>query len=96
MKLKKLVFIIIIAVISFFIYVKSSNAKTATVTVDGLNLREEASTDADVIKSLEEGSKVEILEETDEWIKVQADDDEGYVKADYLKIEQDDTKPEAT
>ena len=89
MKLKKLILTMIIITISMLVFINSVNAKTATVEVDGLNLRETASTDADVVKSLDEGIKIEILEENDEWLKVEADGDTGYVKAEYVKIEED-------
>ena len=58
----------------------------ATVTGDGLRIRESASTDSDVIINLNSGEKLPVIEVLDGWVKVAVDTDEGYVSADYVEI----------
>ena len=58
----------------------------ATVNTTTLYAREEASTDSKVFYLLGEGEKLAVLEEGDEWIKVEVDDDEVYVSAEYVSI----------
>ena len=53
-------------------------------TLANLNLREDKSTEADVITVIPAGSAVEILEEDDEWDKVRYENLEGYVYRYYL------------
>lgn len=50
----------------------------------GLNLRMEPSTAGTKIRALTFGSLVHVLEELGEWCRVRADDDEGFVFAEFL------------
>ncbi|MCR5098595.1 MAG: C40 family peptidase [Lachnospiraceae bacterium] len=61
-------------------------ATMATVTGDGLRIRQAPSTDSEVIINLSSGEKLPVLEELDGWVKVAVDTDEGYVSADYVEI----------
>ena len=58
----------------------------ATVTGDGLRIRESASTDSPVIINLNSGEKLPVIEELDGWVKVAVDSDEGYVSAEFVEI----------
>ncbi len=60
---------------------------TGTVNTEGLNLRSSASTSSDVITQLDEGTKVEILDELDEWYKVSVGGNTGYVSKQYIKTD---------
>ncbi len=60
---------------------------TGTVNTEGLNLRSSASTSSDVITQLDEGTKVEILDELDEWYKVSVGGNTGYVSKQYIKAD---------
>ncbi len=51
-----------------------------------LNLRTEPNTSCDVITSIPNGGKAEIIEELDGWFKVSYKGHEGYVSADYVKV----------
>jgi len=54
-------------------------------TTGSVNLREGASTDDEIIRSLSEGTSVEILEnESNGWYKVRHNDTDGYIRADLL------------
>ena len=59
----------------------------ATVNVFSLNLREEASTDSEVLDMLEVGDKVEVIEESDEWVLVISyDGEQGYLFKEYVTL----------
>lgn len=58
----------------------------ATVTTQTLNVREEPNTDSSIITMMPLGEELEVIETSDGWIKVNVDNDEGYVSADYVEI----------
>lgn len=59
------------------------------VDVDGLNVRDQASLDSAVLTSVPKGEELEYIETVDEdWIKVAIDDQEAYVAADYVVVEE--------
>lgn len=66
----------------------SSNADTAIVNTDTLKLRKEASTDATVLELLNAGEKLEVIEQSGDWVKVKAKNMTGYVHKDYVKIQE--------
>lgn len=57
-------------------------------TTDGVNLRSEPNTDCDVVTVLEMGTQVRLIGEEDGWVKVSYNDQEGYIRADFLTTEQ--------
>ena len=57
-------------------------------TTDGVNLRSEPNTDSAVVKVLGVGSQVRMIGEEDGWVKVSFNDQEGYIRADFLTTEQ--------
>ena len=60
----------------------------ATVTADKLNVRKGPSIENEKIGSLTEGTVVEILEEENNWYKVQlSDGNEGWISGDYVLTE---------
>lgn len=62
----------------------------ATVRADRLNVRKEPSTDADRIGYIDQGEKVRILENSDEWLKVQYTEQRtGYVAAEYVTVSEE-------
>lgn len=68
----------------------NANCKTiATVTTDGLRMRENMSTDSKIIKGLSEGDRlvVDTTAVTDEgWVAVKHNDNTYYVSADYVTV----------
>ena len=65
-------------------------AETGTVTTDGLRMRKEASTDSEIITSLNTNATVEIIEKTGDWYKVKYYDEyEGYLFAKYVKTKEE-------
>lgn len=62
----------------------------ARVVADKLNVRAEASTEADPVGYLLEGEEARVLEQCDEWLRVQyTSGEEGYVAAQYVMSRED-------
>lgn len=62
--------------------------RTGTVNASSLNVREEPSTDAEVLEQLEDGETVTILEEDGDWYLIQSGDTTGYVSAEYIELSE--------
>lgn len=58
----------------------------ATVTTDALKIREEPNTDCGVLTLVPEGEELEVVEVLDGWIKINLDDEDYYVSADYVEV----------
>ena len=58
----------------------------ATVTTVTLKVREEPNTDCRVMTLVPEGEELHVVEDLGDWIKVELDDDEYYVAAEYVKL----------
>ena len=73
-------------------------ALTGTVNDNGVRLREEASTSSTVLKSLSNGTKVEITDTLTDWYKVSYNGktgfiaSDGFVKEQIMTIEDTDTQ----
>lgn len=94
MKLVKNVLIVLTIIIAFLCVTNSSIfAKTVTVNTDTLKLRKEASTDSITLELLNNGDKLEYIEETGDWYKVKVKGMTGYVHKDYVKLEQTQEAP---
>jgi cell wall-associated NlpC family hydrolase len=70
--------------------------KNGTVTGNRVNIREEASTEAKVLTTLEKGSKVTVLSESEDWTKVKYEGAVGWVFSDFLDVKEVIKKPVAT
>ena len=57
-------------------------------TTDGVNLRSEPNTDSAVVTVLGVGTQVRMIGEEDGSVKVSFNDQEGYIRADFLTTEQ--------
>ena len=67
----------------------------ATVQVNGLRVRNEASEDASILTTATEGKKLEIDAEAKKekgWAAVKVGDGSGYVKAEYVEVAMETTK----
>ncbi|MBQ9437910.1 MAG: bifunctional riboflavin kinase/FAD synthetase [Lachnospiraceae bacterium] len=65
---------------------RNEAAVVATSTTGGLRIREEPSLSADIVTLVAEGEQLEVVEELEGWVKVNLDDDELYVSADYVNV----------
>ena len=64
-------------------------ASTATVNVAVVNMRTGADVSASAIHRLPRGTKVQVLGREGNWLRVKADDVEGFVHAQYVTLPQD-------
>ncbi len=60
----------------------------ARVTSDGVRIREEAGLEGAVLTQVLAGEELEFLEDLGDWVKVSVDDEEAYVSAEYVEIEE--------
>lgn len=58
----------------------------ATVTTDSLKVRAEASTDSEVITLVPSGEELEVVSVEGDWVKVNLDDEEVFVSAEYVEV----------
>lgn len=70
--------------------VKARNyvSKVARVTGDGVRIRDAASLDGAVLTQVLTGEELEFIEDQGEWIKVSMDDEEAYINAEYVEVEE--------
>lgn len=93
MKIKKQVVIGILVTLGSLLMISNfSMAQTATVNTDTLKLRKEASTDSTVLELLNQGQKLEVLEQAGDWAKVKVNKMTGYVHMDYIKLQEETNK----
>ncbi len=59
---------------------------TATVKGQGVNVREEPNTDCEVVDQVATGEEIPVLEDLGEWVKVEMDGEERYVKAEFVEV----------
>jgi hypothetical protein len=67
---------------------KEEAATYATVTTEALRVRREASTESDILSLVNKDEDLAVVEEGDEWVRVEVDDEEGYVYKEYVTIEE--------
>lgn len=62
----------------------------AVSTEGGLRVRSEPNTDSEILTTMGEGERLEVVEEEkDGWIKVLVDDQEGYISAEYAEVKEE-------
>ena len=83
--LKKIVFI---AILSLLLLISSVNAATGTLKVTASKVRQEPNTTSEVVTTIYEDDKVEILGEDGEWYNIKYKSYTGYVKKEFLKVEE--------
>lgn len=59
----------------------------ATVTTEILRVREQATTESSTLSTVNKDEELVVTEVLDGWVKVEVDNYEGYVSADYVKTE---------
>lgn len=92
--MKRLKEICIITLIMIVLGVTYSFATTGTANTNGIRIRKEPSTDAEILTNIHNGDSVEIIEKTGDWYKVKFEEYEGYAHSDYIKA--NGTVPNAT
>jgi hypothetical protein len=71
----------------------ASMVKTGVVNAQGLRLRSAPSLDSEIIKSLNTGTPVQILDQEGDFFKVSVGGQVGFVKADLIKVNQGAAAP---
>lgn len=93
--IKKLLFIILIAIAVVFISKNIVKASTVEVTTDILKLREKPSTESSVLALIAKGEKCEFISEEDDWYKVKYEDYTGYISKEYSKKSDENSESNA-
>lgn len=62
----------------------SATPITYLYTTSNVNLRDGASTNNNILKTLDENTTVELIEDNGDWAKVKSEDEIGYIRKDYL------------
>lgn len=88
-KFKKLILTITVAAIVSQVIMSVSYATTATVITETLRVRKLPTTDANILRSLDAGDEVEIISKEGDWYKISFNGNEGYIAADYVKVNGD-------
>jgi len=89
--LKKILITVTIMLASLITMSVTSNGAKVKVTGDVINVRQNASTTADVIATLSKGTLCEYLEEKGDWYKIKYKNYTGYVSKEYTKLEEEQT-----
>ncbi|MBS6397517.1 MAG: C40 family peptidase [Clostridiales bacterium] len=58
----------------------------ADVNTDGLKVRTEPNTECEVLDVVGSGQSFDVLEELDEWVKIDLDGEEGYLFKEYVEV----------
>lgn len=60
--------------------------KVADVNTEGLKVRTEPNTESEVLDIVGSDQSFDVLDEMDEWVKINLDGDEGYLYKDYVNV----------
>ncbi len=91
-RIKNIMLIAAVGIISLFFINMSLAANTGKVIVETANLRETADEDAKKLELLSLNDKVEIIEKTGEWYKVKAKGTTGYLRQDLIEVSEEAKK----
>ena len=81
---KKILYIIIMIIVLMITLKTYSNASTAKVKADNVNLREKASTDSKILDRIDKDAKIEVISDEGEWCKIKYNGIEGYIKKEFI------------
>ena len=86
MGILKKIFYTTISIFAFVIlFANISKADTVRVTTETLNLREEPSTDSDIIALISIGEECKVISDEGDWYKVEYGDYTGYISKEYAE-----------
>lgn len=74
---------------------KQVGKRFATVTTETLYVREEASTECNIIGMVPQADELIVLEEGDGWVKVDVEEGHGWVSADYVSLHSEFVQAES-
>lgn len=67
-------------------YAQDNASSVATCTADTLRVRQEPSTESEILALMPNGEEVEVMEDLGDWLKVTVDSEVGYVSAEYVSV----------
>lgn len=83
----KKIIIPIIMVLIMFLYIPFSNASSKAVVKDsGVRMRQQATTDSEIVTVIYQGDECELLEDNGEWIKIKYENNIGYSKKEFFEV----------
>lgn len=83
----KKMFYTTISILAFVIlFANTSKADTVRVTTETLNLREEPSTDSDIIALISIGEECNVISDEGDWYKVEYGEYTGYISKEYVEL----------
>ncbi len=91
MKKNKLIKIFIIIAILVSIQMPLIAVSTGVVNTDTVRVREEATTDSNIVKLVSIGDEITITGEEGNWYRVEVGDVTGYIRKDLLTVEEETT-----
>ena len=74
---------------------KQVGKRIATVTTETLYVREEPSTECDIIGMVPQADELLVLEETEGWVKVDVEEGHGWVSTDYVSLHSEFVQAES-
>ncbi|MCR4598138.1 MAG: C40 family peptidase [Acetatifactor sp.] len=66
---------------------KSIVSTVAIAKENGINIRQEPSTDSQIMTQIGKGEELEFIEDLEDWIHVSIDDEDAYVFSEYVTVE---------
>lgn len=88
-KLKKLLVVLPVLILTMFLLAGmayGATKKTGTINADSVNVRATPETSSKVIMQLSKGTKVNIIEQSNDWYKVSYNDADGWVFGQYVDV----------
>ena len=87
MNVAKKIFYITLSIIMFaYAFTIIVKANTVKVTTETLNLREEPSTESDIVAQISSGEECEVIEDEEDWYEVKYGEYTGYISKEYAEL----------
>lgn len=67
---------------------REAMSTVAVVNTDSLKVREQPNTECEVITQVPKGEELDVVAVEEEWVKILIDDEENYVAAQYVNVEE--------
>ena len=87
MNLVKKIFYGALSILAFvFLLTNNANADTVRITTETLNLREEPSTNSDIVAQISIGEECDVISEEGDWYEVEYGEYTGYISKEYAEL----------
>ena len=87
MNLVKRIFYIALSILAFvFLLTNNANADTVRITTETLNLREEPSTNSDIVAQISIGEECDVISVEGDWYEVEYGEYTGYISKEYAEL----------